>query len=70
MRLVDYLVRHSETDEEFAERAGISRATIKRIKKTGTARSAAVIEKIIAASNNEITASDLLFVKKGKKRAA
>lgn len=72
MTLKDYLSRHEESDEDFAERAGISRATVKRIHKTGGARSAAVIQKIVAACNNEVSLSDLVAVsiKKSRRRAA
>lgn len=70
MQLFDYLAKANETDEQFAERAGISRATIKRIKKTGTARSAAVIEKIVTATKGEVTVVDLLTVAKKKRKAA
>jgi len=70
MRLFDYLAKKDESDEQFAKRAGISRATIKRIKKDGTARSFAVIAKIVAASNNEVTVADLVSVSRKKRKAA
>lgn len=68
MTLKDYLHGRSEKDEEFALRAGVSRATIKRIHATGCARSTAVVQKIVAASNGDVTVADLVVTAPAKRR--
>lgn len=67
MKLARYLSKHKETVEAFAQRSGVSRATLQRIKQGG-ARSTRIIEKIVAASGGQVTASDLLNVT--RKRSA
>jgi transcriptional regulator with XRE-family HTH domain len=60
MRLKDYLLDRKESDEDFAARAGVSRATVKRIHATGEARSASTIQKIVAATGGDVGLDDLV----------
>jgi transcriptional regulator with XRE-family HTH domain len=72
MKLDAYLEKHQESEEDFATRAGIGRATVFRIKKSGFAQSVAVIRKIVAACGGEITWDELMAAapRRRKRRAA
>lgn len=59
MKLDAYLRSHQETEAEFAERAGIGRATVSRVKKNG-AGSIKVLRKVVAACGGQVTEDDLL----------
>lgn len=71
MKLDDYLSIRGETDDAFAERAGIPRATFKRAKKNGP-RTTAVLQKIIAACEGLVLAEDFIGAppRARRKRAA
>lgn len=69
MTLDAYLKARGESESEFAERAGIGRATVFRIKKHG-ARSSPVIRKIVAACEGKVTANDLVGLSVKRKRSA
>lgn len=77
MKLAAYLEENGESAAEFAERAGISKATAFRVKSTGLAGSLIVIRKITEATGGLVNASDLApdeFAackpKRGKRSAA
>lgn len=59
MKLDAYLKERGETEDEFAGRAGIGRATVFRIKNRG-ARTAAIIAKVVAACEGKVSANDLV----------
>jgi predicted transcriptional regulator len=69
MTLDAYLKEAGESEGDFAERAGIGKATVYRIKKNG-ARSAAVIQKVVDATAGKVTVGDLVSVATKKKRRA
>jgi hypothetical protein len=73
MTLTEYLAVSGITLEQFAKDSGVSLATLKRIKQTGTASSTKVVARIVAVCKGEVTAADLVRVptpKKSKRSAA
>lgn len=68
MKLAEYLKAHREGAIAFAKRARISVATSFRVKSTGIAGSKTVINKIVAATDGEVTAPELLGVTPKRKR--
>ena len=74
MTLHAYLKKRCETEDDFAKRADISRATVFRLKKSAGAYSGTVIAKVVAACEGLVSANELLGIapapKPKRKRAA
>ena len=59
MTIAEYQSLRNLTDDEFAEKADIPRATFKRAKKHGP-RTTAVLQKIVAACEGLVLAEDFI----------
>lgn len=59
MTLTDYLKREALTDQQFADRVGVDRSTITRIR-AGQFPSRKTLEAISATTNGAVTANDFL----------
>lgn len=57
--LSDYLASRNETQTAFAQRAGLTDATLSRVMSGKTPPSPDVVEKVHAASEGAVTANDL-----------
>jgi 3,4-dihydroxy 2-butanone 4-phosphate synthase / GTP cyclohydrolase II len=60
MDMKSYLEKSNLTDGEFARLAGLSRVMVNRLKNGSVWPSKETAEKIVAASNGEITPNDFL----------
>lgn len=60
MKLADYLSEHAITDGDFADRIGVDRSSVSRLRRGITRPDWPTIERIIAATNGAVTANDFL----------
>jgi hypothetical protein len=70
MTLHAYLRKQGETEGDFAKRAGVSRATVFRLKRTGGGCSSTTIAKVVAACRGQVSANELLGIEAKRKGAA
>lgn len=71
MKLHAYLKKRDETEDDFAKRTGISRATVFRLKAgQGSSCNGKVITAVVAACDGEVTANELLGIKPRRRSKA
>lgn len=58
MRLSDYLTKHKLSDDTFAERIGVNRSTVSRLRRTNQKPSEETLAAIVRVTNGKVTAND------------